>query len=59
MKASVVSVFAVAVVLLSLNAVPATAVGVNPIEKIIQLISDLQQKVIKEGEEEQKRPAGN
>merc|ERR1719465_174393 len=37
-----------------LAASPATASQVNPIEKILDMISDLQAKVIKEGEEAQK-----
>merc|ERR1719160_279824 len=46
-------IIAVAAVLVS---VPTGSVSekVNPIEKVIQLISDLQQKIISEGEAEQK-----
>merc|ERR1719463_134590 len=33
---------------------PASAVEANPIEKILEMISDLQAKVIKEGEDAQK-----
>merc|ERR1719399_969553 len=44
-----------ACVVLALAALsPASAVQANPIEKIIQMISDLQAKVIGEGEEAQK-----
>merc|ERR1719326_2374866 len=32
----------------------ATEIKANPIEKVLEMIGDLQQKVIKEGEEEQK-----
>jgi len=37
-----------------LLAVPATAVGDNPIQKVVQLLGELEQKVIKDGESEQK-----
>merc|ERR1719262_1524755 len=41
-------------ILLAFAAVPATATQANPIEKILEMISDLQAKVIKEGEDAQK-----
>merc|ERR1719401_879956 len=48
MKSSVLAVL----VLVALS--PASASQVNPIEKIVQMISDLQSKVISEGEDAQK-----
>merc|ERR1719262_242576 len=41
-------------ILLAFAAVPATATQANPIEKILEMIADLQAKVIGEGEEAQK-----
>merc|ERR1719262_356649 len=41
-------------ILLAFAAVPATAEQANPIEKILEMISDLQAKVIGEGEDAQK-----
>merc|ERR1719420_2385851 len=41
-------------ILLPLLAVPAATERVNPIQKVLQLLSELEQKVIKDGEAEQK-----